>query len=63
MLLLLLQMYVISAAVYGAANLSKCGPIFSVPVALVTSIFDRYLRTISFSVPGISNLVPSGILF
>ena len=45
---------------YGAANFSNLGPIVSVPVALVMSIFFRYFST--FSCPKVGILTPYSIL-
>ena len=61
-LMLWLQMYEISSAIYGAANFSSLGPILSVPVALHESIVERYFKTLSFSILLILNLTLSGSL-
>ena len=45
-------MYVRLSDIYGAANFSNLGPILSVPVALVISIFFRYFSTFSCAMLG-----------
>ena len=60
--MLLLQINVISAAMSGAASFSNHGPILSVPVALLISIFDKYFNTSFLSMLGILNFVSVDIL-
>ena len=45
-------MYVMLSDIYGAANFSSLGPILSVPVALVLSIFFKYFSTFSSAMLG-----------
>ena len=52
LIILWLQMYVKLSDIYGAANFSNLGPILSVPVALVISIFFRYFSTFSCAMLG-----------
>ena len=60
--MLWLHIKVISSVIYGAASLSKRGPIMSRPVALLISILERNLKTFSFWIGGIINFVSCEIL-
>ena len=61
-LILLLQMNVMSSAICFAASFRSLAPILSVPVALLTSMLDKYFKTFSLLIVGITNDVSLEIL-
>ena len=60
--ILWLQIKVTCSTICGAASSNNLGPMSSVPVLLI-SIFERYFKTLSFSILEITNLVSAGSFF
>ena len=55
-------MKVMSSAMCDAASFKSLAPILSVPVALLRSTFDKYVKTFSLLIGGITNDVSLEIL-